>query len=85
MARSPSDFLVICFCGLEGAQRSIAFLSFLILLRDESLENLWGGGGGANFKKTPPRENEMKKSSCTLSDPEKYSYAGLKKFIQAKR
>ena len=37
------------------------------------------------LKKTRPRENEMKKSSCTLSDPEKYSYAGLKKFIQAKR
>ena len=61
MVRSPSDFLVICFCGLEGAQRSIAFLSFLILLRDESLENLWGGGGGGLKKKTPKKKKKEKK------------------------
>ena len=25
---NPSDAFVTCFCGLEGAQRSIAFLAF---------------------------------------------------------
>ena len=45
------------------------------VFRDGPLENLWGGGGGAedHKKKIRARENYMKKNSCTPINPKKYS------------
>ena len=34
---NPAKPFVVCFCGLEGAQRSIAFLSNFIVLTDKNV------------------------------------------------
>ena len=49
------------------------------LIRDEPLENLWGGGGWSTKKIFPQGNIKWKKNSCTLINPKKYSCYGLKK------
>ena len=58
-----------------------AFVTFMTLLREGTLENLWGGGSEVQ-KKNSRKGKLNEKNSCTPINPKKYSCYGLKKIIQ---
>ena len=51
----------------------------IALLRDGTLENVWGGEGGEEQKKYSRKGKLNEKNSCTPINPKKYSCYGLKK------
>ena len=60
---NPAKPFVVCFCGLEGAQRSIAFLSNFIVLTDKNVALIYSVTICEKRKRTVNSQRDFNKNS----------------------